>query len=100
MFKKRYLILELANSHNGVKSNIYNLLNKINFNEVKNVGIKYQIISKKYLSVKSYKWHKVYQKLFFNKKIWKKIIFDTSKLNLDIWLDIFDIYGVQILKET
>ena len=100
MFKKRYLILELANSHNGVKSNIYNLLNKINFNEVKNVGLKYQIISKKYLSVKSYKWHKVYQKLFFNKKIWRKIIFDTSKLNLDIWLDIFDIYGVQILKEN
>ncbi len=100
MLKKKYLILELANSHNGVKSNIYKILDKINFNEVKNVGLKYQIISKKYLSVKPYKWHKVYQKLFFNKKIWKKIIFDSSKLNIDIWLDIFDIYGVQILKEN
>ena len=99
MKRNKYLICELANSHNGNASLIFSLLKNIENIRYKNLGLKFQIISKNHLSVQNYKWHKVYQKLYFNEHVWKKIINNAFK-KFDIWLDIFDVYGVKILKQN
>ena len=44
--------------------------------------------------------YSVYQKLYFNSLTWKKIINKASNQNNDIWFDIFDVYGVEILKNN
>ncbi len=95
----KYLICELANSHNGNANTIFSLLRKIEKIKYKNLGLKFQVISKKDLAIKQYKWFNVYQKLYFNEHIWRKII-RRSYNKFDIWLDIFDVYGTKILKQN
>lgn len=98
--ENKYLILEPANSHGGSSKKIDELVRKINNIKKKDIGLKFQIISNKFLSLPKYKWHSVYQKLYFNEKKWKSIINKVSKKKFDIWLDIFDIYGAKILKKN
>ena len=97
--KKKYLICEVANSHNGNKNNLLNLIKSLSKVKYNNLGVKLQIISDSFLSVKGYKWHETYKKLYLNEKTWKKII-NFSSQELDVWLDIFDVYGAKILKEN
>ncbi len=99
MGKSKYLICEIANSHNGNANSVFNLLKKIEKIKYKNLGLKFQIISKNHLAIKQYKWFNVYKKLYFNENIWRKII-NTSSNKFDVWLDIFDIYGTKILKQN
>jgi len=46
----KYLICELANSHNGNANTIFSLLRKIEKIKYKNLGLKFQVISKKDLA--------------------------------------------------
>ena len=89
MKKDRYLILELANSHNGSVNQIFSLLNKLDNFKNQNIGLKFQIISKDFLSLKNFKWYPVYQKLYFSRPIWKKIINKALTKEANIWIDIF-----------
>ena len=95
----KYLICEIANSHNGNANSIFSLLRKIEKIKYRNLGLKFQVISKNDLAIKQYKWFNVYQKLYFNEHIWQKII-GTCYNKFDVWLDIFDVYGSKILKQN
>jgi spore coat polysaccharide biosynthesis protein SpsF (cytidylyltransferase family)/sialic acid synthase SpsE len=89
-----YQILEVANCHGGKLDYVLSLLDE--FKIVKQVGMKFQPLHPDRISTKDYPWHKVYQELFFGLNEWK-IIFEKAKETKDIWIDIFDTYGVDVL---
>src|SRR3989338_9531506 len=105
---KTYLLFEIANSHGGSKDYIYKLIDALP--QEKNTrlrqgfggqaGIKFQVFKYDQLALKDYEWYKVYVKLFFDKASWKKILLYAKGKGFDIWIDVFDLYSVEVLKDN
>lgn len=95
-----YNILEVANCHGGNKNYILDLINEFSTLNKKDLfGIKFQPFKYDEIAIPNYEWYPTYEKLFFTKDEWKIIIGEAFKTK-DIWLDIFDIYGLEILNEN
>ena len=93
-----YTIIEVANTHGGDIKYVKDLISQFSsFKE--NFGIKFQPLHPDKLATKDFEWHSVYQELLFDSLEWDEII-NLAKETKDIWLDIFDEYGVQILEEN
>jgi N,N'-diacetyllegionaminate synthase len=92
-----YNILEIANSHGGNPHYILSLIDE--FNEFKGYGMKFQPLHPDMLSTKDYEGYPIYQELLFQPDQWKKIL-SKAKETKEIWLDLFDLYGVQIFLEN
>lgn len=94
-----YLIIEIANSHDGKKKKLEKLLKNFSNINYSNKGIKFQVFSPEKISLSDYKWFKVYKELFFEEGYWNSVIKKTSFFG-DVWLDLFDSYSVSILKKN
>ena len=95
-----YNILEVANSHGGDISYLYTLIEKYSiFDKKENFGIKFQPFKYDLMAVENYSYYSLYKDLFFTKKEWEDII-QKAFVTKDIWLDIFDEYGLEILEEN
>ena len=94
------IIFECANTHGGV----YNLLERIvkEHSEVKYAQkhIKFQPLHPDKIATPNYEWYEVYKELHFSKEQWLEIINLADSLFDAVWLDLFDVYGVEILKES
>lgn len=98
MQRTPYIIIELANTHGGDQSYLEQLIHS--FKEYTgSYGMKFQPLSPNTLATTDFEWYKVYEELYFTPDIWKKILKSANETK-DVWLDIFDAYGVQILKEN
>jgi N,N'-diacetyllegionaminate synthase len=94
---KTEFIIEVANTHGGSKSYLFSLIDE--FKQFDGHGMKFQPLHPDRLATTDFEWYKVYQEIYFNSKEWSEIIgktFETKK----VWLDIFDTYGVEILKQN
>jgi sialic acid synthase SpsE len=98
--KNPIIILECANSHGGSKKIFLKLINKFSILDYSNLHIKFQPFKYDEIATSDYNWYKVYKKLYFKKSFWNYIIRKSSKLYKGIWLDIFDSYGLDVLKEN
>ncbi|QQS88006.1 cytidylyltransferase domain-containing protein [Fusobacterium canifelinum] len=95
-----YNILEVANCHGGDLNYLYNLIDKYsNFDKKEEFGIKFQPFKYNLIATETYSWYSTYKDLFFTKKEWKNII-QKAFITKDIWLDIFDEYGLEILEDN
>ncbi len=92
------VIIEFANFHGGNKKTLINAVDICKQFKYKNKSIKLQVFSPDGLSAKDFKLYSLYKQLYFSPKEWEYII-NYSNNNLKVWLDIFDIYGVSILKK-
>lgn len=93
-----YNIIEVANVHGGDFNHMKSLIEE--FEEFKtNFGIKFQPLKYDEIALKDYSWYKVYKELFFAKDKWKEIITHASQ-SKDIWIDVFDSYGVEIIADN
>ena len=98
--RNMYNILEVANSHGGDISYLYTLIEKYSiFDKKENFGIKFQPFKYDLMATENYSYYSLYKELFFSKKEWKNII-EKAFITKDIWLDIFDEYGLEILEEN
>lgn len=98
MKKSPYYIIEVANTHGGNRPYLDELIAQ--FSNLKdNFGIKFQAFSPDTIATKDFEWYPVYQELYFSPNDWKEIISEAKK-SKDVWLDLFDAYGVQILNEN
>ena len=100
MKKLPHFILELANFHGGNPDKIIELVNKFSKLNYNNLGIKFQTFKFDKIALPDYCGYKVYEELFISKDIWKEIIDLACKKFNKIWLDIFDLYGIEILREN
>jgi spore coat polysaccharide biosynthesis protein SpsF (cytidylyltransferase family)/sialic acid synthase SpsE len=93
-----YQIIELANTHGGDIAYLKELI--IAFEKYKgDIGMKFQPLSADTLSTPEYEWYNVYKELEFSKEEWKETLQLASRTK-DIWLDLFDLYGVEILADN
>ena len=93
-----YNILEVANTHSGNKDYLLKLIEE--FKEFKGgFGIKFQPFHPDLIAVPDYEWYPVYEKLVFNENDWNEIILAGNKTK-DIWLDLFDVYGIKVLENN
>lgn len=98
MKNNRYFIAEVANVHGGDFSYLTELVEKIS--EINGVnGIKFQPFKYDRIALPDFKWYSVYQELFFSKEQWKEIISKASQ-KLDVWIDTFDEYTIEIIREN
>lgn len=93
-----YNIIEVANTHNGSIEYIYSLLDE--FKSLKgDIGVKFQAFKYDEIATKDHDWFETYKTFYFNPEEWKKIINKANETK-EVWLDIFDKYGVLILKQN
>jgi len=98
MKNKIYYIIEVANTHGGDIDYLYDLIKE--FEPLKNeFGIKFQPFKYDCIATQDYNGYELYQKLYFNPDQWENII-DKATKTKDVWLDLFDTYGVNIFKEN
>lgn len=93
-----YNILEVANCHGGSLDYIRQLLR--DFERIENVGMKFQPFKYDLIASQDYSYFPVYKKLFFEKHEWNSIFDLAESTHKEIWLDLFDLYGINILKEN
>jgi N,N'-diacetyllegionaminate synthase len=98
MKEKPYILIELANTHGGDFTYLTELINQYaSYRE--NFGIKFQPLSPDTLATPDFEWYSVYQTLYFTPEQWGETLIEASKTK-DIWIDLFDLYGVQIVSEN
>lgn len=95
---KPYIIFEVANSHGGNLNYLNSLIQKYQELNWEKKGIKFQPFKPELIAVPDYEWYDVYKKLFIGLDEWDRII-NSGDLNGVVWLDLFDVYGVSVLKE-
>lgn len=93
-----YNILEVANTHGGNLEYFKSLIEEFEEFE-ENTGIKFQPFKYNQVALKDYSWYKVYEELFFSPDQWEEIILMASK-HKDIWIDVFDGYSIEIIKNN
>ncbi len=90
-------IIEVANTHGGNIEYLKSLIEE--FEEFNDFGMKFQPLHPDRIALKDYEWYQVYEELYFDPKQWNIIIKLASQSKL-VWLDLFDSYGVDILREN
>ena len=94
-----YYILEVANTHGGDLNYLNSLLDEFSdLNEPK-IGIKFQAFKYDQIATEDYEWYETYEKLYFSSNEWKEIINKAGQTK-DVWLDIFDDYGIEIFNQN
>jgi len=93
-----YLLYEIAGSHGGSEEYVHKLIDALP--REKNTGIKFQVFKYDQIALKDYQWYKVYTELFFDKEMWSKIMHYVKNKGFDIWIDVFDLYSVEIIKNN
>ena len=95
---KTYLLFEIANSCAGASKLIYKLLDSLPQEE--NSGIKFQVYKYNEIALSDYEWYPVYKETFINALTWKNIFTHTKSRGFDVWVDVFDLYSVEVLKNN
>ena len=93
-----YTIIEIANTHGGSIDYLNSLIEE--FEGIKeNVGVKFQPFKYNEIALSDFDWYPVYEKLFFSNKEWSNII-AKANVTKEVWLDLFDKYGLEILSDN
>jgi N,N'-diacetyllegionaminate synthase len=98
------LILEVANTHGGNTNYVDALINEFSAafrqeSSGKKLGMKFQPFTAVGISCPDFSAHKLYKELEIDYENWISII-DKANKNFEVWLDIFDLFSVQVLKEN
>lgn len=98
------LILEVANTHGGNPDYITSLIDELSYSlgqltKTKKNGIKFQPFTAEGISCPDFSAHDLYKKLEINNETWMLII-DRAHKSFNVWLDMFDLYSVNVLKNN
>lgn len=94
---KAKIIAEIANAHQG---NINNLKQIIC--EAAKAGadaVKFQWFKYDQLATPDYEWYDAYLDLFIDESSWGDAIILAAQNNLEVWIDIFDKWGLELAKK-
>ena len=91
-----YVIFEIANVHGGCERSLFEIVNEYKKIDYKNKAIKFQPLKPDLIALPDFQWFRVYQELYFEVHVWNNVI-ALAASGGEVWLDLFDIYGVQVL---
>ena len=94
-----YVIFEMANTHGGEINRLKELVDAFKKIPYPRKAIKFQAFKPNEIALPDFQWYKVYEELFFEPQTWAEVINEASEGG-EIWLDIFDVYGVQVFSEN
>lgn len=95
---KPYFLIECANTHGGSIDYLHELIDAFShYNE--GYGIKFQPFHPDKIATQSYSYYGIYQELLFSELDWQEIISKANQTK-DVWLDLFDSYGVEIFQKN
>lgn len=95
---KGYHILEIANVHAGNIDYFKKLINEVDKYQSPDFGIKFQIFKSDLIALPDFSYYSIYEELLFSFDQWKEII-DLAAKTKDVWIDVFDLYGVQATEK-
>lgn len=95
--KNGYTILEVANVHGGNYKYFQDLIIELSDYQKPHYGIKFQIFKADLMALPSFSDYRIYEELFFDWEQWESIITQAAETK-DIWIDIFDLYGVEAVQ--
>ena len=96
--KNGYHILEIANVHGGNFNYLKKLIYGISKYKSPDFGVKLQIFKSNLIALPDFSYFHIYENLFFDVNQWEEIIniiYETK----DVWIDVFDLYGVEIVEK-
>lgn len=88
-------IIEVANEHGGDLEHLLDTIRQ--FERFEGHGIKFQPLHPDEIALPDYEWYSVYQQLLFNEVEWGEIL-NLAAQTKEVFLDLFDSYGVTILR--
>ncbi len=92
-----YILFELANAHGGSKERLLETISRIKSFQYQPKGIKLQVFKPSLIALPDFQWFRTYEELFQEPEVWADII-EVATCCGEVWLDVFDAYGVEILK--
>ena len=93
-----YNIIEIANTHNGSFEYLNDLVE--HFEDYKeHFGIKFQVFKYDEIAKEDFVNYENFKRFYFTSKQWGELI-NKAHESKEVWLDVFDSYGVQILSEN
>ncbi|MDI9257714.1 cytidylyltransferase domain-containing protein [Flavobacterium sedimenticola] len=92
------VIIEVANTHGGDLNYMLELVDTFAPYQ-DGYAIKFQPLRADTLATPDFEWYPVYEKLSFNHQEWHTII-SKAKATKRVWLDLFDLYGVEVLEKN
>jgi len=99
MIYSPYVIFEIANVHGGSGEKVLQLIaeyKKINYPKK---AIKFQPLKPDQIALPDFHAFGIYEKLYFSLNDWNDFIGLASESG-DVWLDLFDVYGVEVLQKN
>ena len=94
------VIVEFANSHSGDQEVLYKMVDEVAKFSYPNRGIKFQVFSPEGIALEDFEWFEVYQEITFNTKFWNELISYTFEKVKVIWIDIFDLFGLEVIEQN
>ena len=92
-----YNIIEIANSYGGDLNYLRELIDE--FEDFERFGMKFQPFKYDEISLPDYEWYDSYKERFVSLEEWSSII-NKAAITKDIWIDIFDSFSVDVIKEN
>lgn len=94
------LILECANAHGGKLHVLLETIEKFSALNYPVKHIKFQPFHPDGIALPDFEWYPVYRELLFADEEWSKIITAASERFDGVWLDIFDLYGLEVFSQN
>jgi N,N'-diacetyllegionaminate synthase len=96
--KKGYHILEIANVHGGDFDYFKKIIKDISVYNSPEFGVKLQVLKPDLIALPDFSYYDLYHELCFDLKQWDEIISLAAETK-DVWIDVFDLYGVEIIEK-
>ena len=96
--KKGYHILEIANVHGGDFDYFKKIIQDISSYKSPEFGVKLQVLKPDLIALPDFSYYDLYHKLCFDLEQWDEIISLAGETK-DVWIDVFDLYGVEIIEK-
>lgn len=93
--KKTKIIAEIANAHQGKETDLKALIQAAAENGAD--GVKFQWFKYNHIAVPEYFAYKSYVDLFIDEKIWTESVQIAKSLGLEVWVDVYDSWGISLL---
>ena len=94
------VIFECANAHSGDFSVLMSTIDEFSKIEYSKSHIKFQPLQADTISLSDFSSYDCYKELEFSKAQWIEIIHEAYRHFDGVWLDIFDVYGIDVLTEN
>ena len=93
-----YIIMEIANAAQGQIKDEYELIEAAKTAGAD--GVKFQFYKFDHLATELYPKYSIYVETFYDENTRSSFVDFTYSLDIDVWVDVFDDWGLQVVKKN